>query len=205
MPKLEGIIYRPFPFELLKPQTGVLTWMLGYDDTPVKGLVLEFPIPEVALPGDDLDEGYTAMEGPTRLQIEAPILFDSMEGLDGAECQVQVPNPPDFGGSIYLGWRHHGIDLRRLRLHSRDGNRLIADVDCRVNFTYEGLDAGENAEFDDGDWQFSAYVVVQTPVQSYPDAQESRMTGDRPNLSGNPLTLIRRCISALRRVFRPKG
>ena len=205
MPKLEGITYRPFPFELLKPQTGTLTWMLGYDDLPVKGLVLEFPIPEVALPGDDLDEGYAAMKGPTLMRIEAPILFTSIEGLDSAECQETVPNPPDFGGSIYLGWRHHGIDLRRLRLHSLNGNTLTADVDCRVFFTHEGLGADESAEFDDGDWQFSANVVVQAPIQSYPDEQESRMTGDCPTTSGNPQSLIRRGTSALRRMFRPKG
>lgn len=188
MPKLKGLDYIPFPFEKLCPQPGTLTWLREFEDSPIEGFVLEFPIPPVVLFGDDEDEDYRAIDQTVTLTLEAKSPHLPWEALVGTEIVNADLKSSDFGGSIYLGWRHHGIELRRVNFRGCANGSLTADIDCRVCFTDEGLAAGEGLEFDDSEWRFSAPVVVQERIQSY------RTRDTRP--------ILRRMFDAVGRIFR---
>ena len=191
MAKLNGLDYFAFPFDKLGVEAGELTWCREFEDSPVEGFDLEFKVPAVPLPGDDPDDGYRAMEDAVALSLSVRHPFVAIGELEGKVIDNNGLPATDCGGNIYLGSRHHDIDVLRIAFRDLEADRLQVDVSCRVFFTHGGLGAGEKCEFDDTDWNFSAPVVVQDEIHTY-------RTGQSPSM-------LSRAISAAGNIFRSKG
>ncbi|MCK0128436.1 hypothetical protein [Erythrobacter sp. F6033] len=166
MPQLDGYEYVPFPFDALSPQSGELTWIKEFEDSPVEGAVIEFPIPYAALPGDTEHWSSIDPERGTTLTLEAPLPLLPTSKLAGSAFNAEDGNPEAFSGSVYLGDRHHPIDLYNLAFaDTRSG--LTLTVHCLVLFTFEGISAGDDVEYDDTEWKFSAPITVRNDAHNY--------------------------------------
>lgn len=178
MPRMPNMKYIDFPVEKLVPQPGTLTWLCEFEGDPVTEAALEFPVPHQPIAGDEEYEAIIDADRGTNLTVEFPIPHMSEAELDGFQFTATGEASQKFGGSIYLQSRHHGIDVRSASFQKTDDGILSVTVNCRLFFTHEGLSGGENIEYADVDWTFSAPLSVQERVHNF-------RAGKRPSLLGN--------------------
>ncbi|MBV7259942.1 hypothetical protein [Erythrobacter crassostreae] len=190
MTHLDGYEDIPFPFEKLSPQEGELTWIKEFEDSLIEGAVLEFPILHAELPGDLTDWTIIDRDRGTTLSLEATLPFRTAEDLAGSEFRPERENLEAFTGSVYLGDRHHLIDLHRIAFE-KSGEGLIVTCDCLVALTNEGLGAGDDIEYDDTEWSFSAPLSVKEQIHNY-------RAGKSPTIAGRVAGMIAKVIGKTR-------
>jgi hypothetical protein len=139
-----------FPTKLLKPQAGTAEWTEF-------GLAIEVPLARFALPN------WKPIETTVSLTcISLPLI----ELNQFAGRQFTFPQNPQLGyvdGSIYIGERHHPVDVSLICFGEVENNASMMTFTTTIAFTFEGLAVDSNAQesadqYDDTDWQFSALI-----------------------------------------------
>jgi hypothetical protein len=139
-----------FPLKKLSPENG----RLSFNDFVAS---IEIPLKPFKLPHYG--------------RVETSILLDCINlpsqdigSLSG--CSFEFPPNPAEGyvdGSIYIGHRHHPVDLLALSFGLANGNIVTAKLAVGFAFSSEGLAADEGAEYGDIGWLFETELIL-TPA-----------------------------------------
>ena len=122
---------RPFPTDLLRPQTGTLSG-------PASDASVTIPLAPFEFDGDLTEE-----DGPVETEIRLDGLrLPSTDPADLAGRRFEFPLNPEDGyvdGSVYVEHAHHPVDVSVVEFGERRGDRLAATFEVVLAFEYEGL------------------------------------------------------------------
>lgn len=125
----------PFPVDRLVPLPGTISFNEF-------GASIELPLARFEL----------EQHGPVETAIRIDCIRLQVNSLADLAGQIVYfsRNPADDApeGSIYI-LRHHPADLLSMRFNSVSRDRLEAEIEVEVVFSFEGLAAGETREYED--------------------------------------------------------
>ena len=129
-----------FPIASLQADKGL------FGPHPLEGYFIRIPIAFFSLEAESIN---------TAVRLDCVVLPTSnLQTLSGSTHSF--PTNPDDGfidGSIYIGSRHHPIDVHEIKFAATDGKSIKATIACEIDFGFEGLN-----DFEKTTWKFEALL-----------------------------------------------
>jgi hypothetical protein len=125
-----------FPTALLQPENGF------FGPHPLEGYFIRVPLKPFEL----LEE---MVETSARLDCVS-LPTNDLSALAGQTLPLPVDSDEDpIDGSIYIGNRHHPIDVYEITFGQADDTSIHAAIGCDIDFEVEGLE-----DFEKTAWKF---------------------------------------------------